>query len=390
MPHLVSKNKFTNINTKINDFEIYDYLQNNTFSNVSLLPFQYGDELFFIEEIRRENNFLYKIDKLTKPHNLQKIKEALSIITSNVDVISHNLHQKNQKHTKYKNKYIKEMQDFIDMRVDFIEIGFGSGRHILNLAKNNKDKIIVGFEIHDQSIRQVLNAIDLYELQNLYICHADARIAINAFAQSSISKVFLHFPVPWNKAKHRRVISHNFIKDLFYVLNFKGIFNIRSDDIEYIKDAIDIVLNMEVANFSAMKNKNIDVVSKYEQRWKNYKKDIYELNIFKQNLEGNELHFQYFDHSFLDLKIYSLDSIKHKKWISENYFISTKDLFSGYKNGEIFQALSISFGSFHMPFSTYLILENKIVRYLKYPITTISYRQIHRRIYDILKDIGEV
>ena len=61
-----------------------------------------------------------------------------------------------------KNEYLKDINYFVD---DFntdkeiqIEIGFGSGRHLLHQAKTNPDVQFVGLEIHYPSIEQLIIA----------------------------------------------------------------------------------------------------------------------------------------------------------------------------------------------------------------------------------------
>ncbi|MWV70271.1 hypothetical protein [Helicobacter saguini] len=276
MPHFISKNMFLCVNISHNDFFIMPYLRNFRHPNLMILPIilesksqkvakknldsnslttkiDSTHEVLFIRCVVKSDRFLYKIDKLTQVSNLNKIKEILSFLASHVDVISHNLSE-TKKHTKGSNTpfLLKETQ-LTGLKPHFIEIGFGSGRHILSLAKSNPKKIILGFEIHAPSIRQVLNAIESYQLKNLYICAADARNAMQLIDSSVANAIFLHFPVPWNNAKHRRVMSRDFLLACFRILRLNGHLNLRSDDLEYVRDSINEMLSAPIAHFEVKK-----------------------------------------------------------------------------------------------------------------------------------------
>ncbi len=386
MPHFVSTNMFEDTNTKYHDFYIMDYLVNEKHNNLQILPVWYKNSIFFIRCIKRHNDFLYKIDKLTRPNDLCAIKVVLGFISSKLEVVRHNLNQVNKKHTRgTQTQYFLHEDELETIKPDLIEIGFGSGRHILDLAKSNPTKKVLGFEIHAPSIRQVLNAIEIHKLSNLYICNLDARLGIQAFKSKSVEVIFLHFPVPWNQAKHRRVFSRDFLENSFRVLKNKGYINIRSDDDEYIKDVISESLSAEEAHFEVFKNKDAKIISKYEQRWSKLKKDIYELHIFKhffdyQHKEKARIEFEF------NIKGIKLSDICNKKWIYDTIFINIGDLYCSKPSSTAnINMVQIAFGSFYMPFNTYLILENGELHYLKRPLYIKSHIMAHQFLCKILE-----
>lgn len=127
----------------------------------------------------------------------------------------------------------------------FLEIGFGSGRHILHLAKQNPNDIFIGLEVHTPSIEQVLKNIAISNLQNLFILHFDARVLLEILPSNSLDCIFLHFPVPWNDSPSRRVFSEHFLALALRVLKKGGILELKTDDKIYFKDALSISKNLQ-------------------------------------------------------------------------------------------------------------------------------------------------
>ena len=127
----------------------------------------------------------------------------------------------------------------------FLEIGFGSGRHILHLAKQNPNDIFIGLEVHTPSIEQVLKNITISNLQNLFILHFDARVLLEILPSNSLDCIFLHFPVPWNDSPSRRVFSEHFLDLALRVLKKGGILELKTDDEIYFKDALSISKNLQ-------------------------------------------------------------------------------------------------------------------------------------------------
>lgn len=388
MPHFISSTMFQSCNMECDGFHIMESLVNARFPSLSLIPIVHKENVFFIRCIQRKNDYLYKVDKLTRPSDLMLIKKVLGTMAEHVNVLSHNLAQTQSKHTKgMQSGFLVRESELATLQPDFIEIGFGSGRHILDLAKSNPDKIVLGFEIHTPSIRQVINAIAIHNLQNLYICNLDARLGIQTLQSKSVETIFLHFPVPWNKAKHRRVFHRDFLENSFRILTESGYINLRSDDYEYVQDSIHEALSADYAHFEVFKNTDAKIVSKYEARWSNMKKDIYEIHIFKHNFTQNEEHKNHAAFHF-PCQLDSLESFCNKKWVQDSIFINIGDLYHTAPEAKHQVSMAqLAFGSFYVPFNTYLVLEqDKSLHYLKNPMGVRSHMRAHEFLCAILQD----
>lgn len=256
-------------------------------------------DVFLLQKIRRDGDFLIKSEKAT-PLKREILKQALRIYSQSFEVISHNL-QENSKHASQKKALdLETFEDFIQKNQApiLIEIGFGSGRHLIELAKNNPTKTCLGIEIHTPSIAQALKQIELLDLKNLHILQGDGRLVLESMPNHRCEKIFVHFPVPWNDKKHRRVLSEKFLNEALRVLKPRGFLELRTDDSLYFEDSLKLALKNFQCEIEIKKNAQIPVVSKYEARWNKLKKDIYDLKIYSLGLDENPTQNHALDFSF--------------------------------------------------------------------------------------------
>ena len=248
-----------------------------------------------------------------------------------------------------------------------LEIGFGSGRHILWLAKQNPQSLFIGLEVHTPSIEQVLRQIQILGLENLYILNFDARILLEILPSNILHRIYLHFPVPWNKAKHRRIMSKTFLAHALRVLHKDGILELRTDDKEYFTDTLESILSFPNAKFMVHKNISQEITSKYEARWQKQQKDIYDVNIISLHDEEQNIQDFSFTQDFdfmlpkaLIQKILSnplsqakIDNLTQKR-VYQGYFLHIYD---------VYQDLSrviflVSIGDFLLPLNRVIVLQN--------------------------------
>lgn len=165
------------------------------------------------------------------------------------------------------------------------EIGFGSGRNILDLAKNHQNTLFIGAEVHTPSIEQVARLCGLLNLKNIILLNTDARAFLELLPNCFLQKIYLHFPIPWPNEPHRRVFCENFLNSALRVLQKNGILELRSDDLSYFEYSLQIAQNAAIKGLCeiiSQKNQHKEIISKYEARWLRQNKDIYTLQIRKE------------------------------------------------------------------------------------------------------------
>ena len=331
----------------------------------------------------------------------------------------------------------------------FLEIGFGSGRHILHLAKQNPNDIFIGLEVHTPSIEQVLKNIAISNLENLFILHFDARVLLEILPSNSLDCIFLHFPVPWNDSPSRRVFSEHFLALALRVLKKGGILELKTDDENYFKDALNISKNhqnppnkkskaptkiarkmtiqssvqtsQDFANNDFYQDAQTNstttiddspksstkdstqvlssqIISKYQARWLRQNKDIFTLKV--QSLRKNRAilvksHFL-FDKNLVKsvlTKQPKLSSLINHKQVFANGFLHISDIFASQKSKDFARlAFIIRMGDFAQPISCVVVFEicHKQVDsyYLKEPpLPTKATTKAHKRFIALLEKL---
>ncbi len=123
---------------------------------------------------------------------------------------------------------------------DILEIGFGAGEHLRELAENNPGKTVIGAEPFMNGVASLLSAITdetdsiRPEYKNIRIFADDVRDFLRE-TNSKFEQIWILHPDPWPKAKHekRRLLHAEFIKTLSDHLTKNGKIIIGTDHWEY-------------------------------------------------------------------------------------------------------------------------------------------------------------
>ncbi|MBR6597920.1 MAG: tRNA (guanosine(46)-N7)-methyltransferase TrmB [Alphaproteobacteria bacterium] len=124
---------------------------------------------------------------------------------------------------------------------DILEIGFGAGEHVRDLARNNPGKIIIGAEPFMNGVASLLSAITdektnrvLDEYAGIRIWADDVRDYLRG-TDSKFEQIWILHPDPWPKARHekRRLLSAEFLNMLSTYLSENGEIIIGTDHWEY-------------------------------------------------------------------------------------------------------------------------------------------------------------
>ena len=124
---------------------------------------------------------------------------------------------------------------------DILEIGFGAGEHVRDLARNNPGKIIIGAEPFMNGVASLLSAITdektnrvMDEYTGIRIWADDVRDFLRD-TDSKFEQIWVLHPDPWPKSRHekRRLLSADFLNTLSKYLTDKGEIIIGTDHWEY-------------------------------------------------------------------------------------------------------------------------------------------------------------
>jgi tRNA (guanine-N7-)-methyltransferase len=125
---------------------------------------------------------------------------------------------------------------FGDDRPLHLEIGFGSGEHLVDRADMLPDHGFIGCEPFLNGVAAVLGPIRDKHLANIRLWRGDALAVLDRVPDGALSFLYLLHPDPWPKARHakRRMVNDGPV-DLFAAkLRPGGEFRLATDDPTYL------------------------------------------------------------------------------------------------------------------------------------------------------------
>lgn len=169
----------------------------------------------------------------------------------------------------------------------FLEIGFGNGEFLENLAGENRHGVFWGVEMSKACLMRAYRRIEKKRLHNVFLICGDARFILKECVPScSLEGVFMNFPCPWPKKKHskRRVSSGEFSAEIARVLRPGGFFELVTDEEWYGKEVRDVLSSHPLLSLFAWEvNPPRSIRTKYERKWLEMGKKIYLSRFLKQD-----------------------------------------------------------------------------------------------------------
>ncbi|GEM_PF-165917 len=378
-------------------------------------------------------SFTVKADKLSRPSSLALLQKTLEVFKNEFcsGIVSQAYAVKPSKEAK-KLPFVfgeNEIETLFEMcRTNyekvFVEVGFGSGRHLLFQAAQNPKTLVIGLEVYVPALEQVSNLAVAKGLKNVALFGVDARLFLAMTPSNLVERIFLHFPVPWLKSEKRRVVSADFVRECERVLALGGRFELRTDEREYAEFTTQKLLDLASADVQIYKNRALSVTSKYEARWTKQQKDIYDVifscgavsaEVFSGVAGGGECAFEFGRVEFDG----GGGGVCGSNVCGERAFFRGEDFFVHFERafGDGFCGdsnlscggfdkfdkckrvlLRVSFGGFYRPEHVYILLERGFegenggeskkwhAKYLKTPLKTAENFKAHAKICEILKD----
>lgn len=118
----------------------------------------------------------------------------------------------------------------------WLEIGFGGGEHLAHQAERNPGVGILGCEPFVNGVAKLVAEIEERGLRNVRIHGDDARFLLEKLKPASLSKIFILYPDPWPKKRHRkrRFINAETLALLSSALKDGGELRFASDIPDYV------------------------------------------------------------------------------------------------------------------------------------------------------------
>lgn len=120
----------------------------------------------------------------------------------------------------------------------WLEVGFGSGEHMVHQARANPGVGIIGCEPYVNGVAVALGKMQ--GLTNIRLHPGDARDLFDVMPPQSLDKAFLLYPDPWPKARHhrRRFVTADHLAPLHRALKPGAEFRIATDIPDYVRQSL--------------------------------------------------------------------------------------------------------------------------------------------------------
>ena len=129
-----------------------------------------------------------------------------------------------------------------------LEIGFGMGKSLVEMAEQNPDKNYLGIEVHTPGVGACLAYALEKNIKNLrVICHDATEILRDCIADESLGGLQLFFPDPWHKAKHhkRRIVQPHFVETVAKKLTTGGFIHFATDWENYAEHMLEVLQSVQ-------------------------------------------------------------------------------------------------------------------------------------------------
>ena len=154
----------------------------------------------------------------------------------------------------------------------WLEIGFGSGEHILHQSKANPDVGIIGCEIYLNGVASLLGKMREEKVDNILLFEDDIRSLFPLFPEWSIERVFVLYPDPWPKKKHhrRRFVTPEHLEPLARIMKPGSQLRIATDIPDYARQTV------EQLNLNPNFEWQVEHASDWKLPWQDWQSTRYE------------------------------------------------------------------------------------------------------------------
>jgi len=125
-----------------------------------------------------------------------------------------------------------------------LEIGFGNGLSLAEMARANPERNYIGIEVHGPGVGLLLRTLDDFGCSNVRICQHDAiEVLQNMIPDESLDCVQLFFPDPWHKKRHhkRRIVQRSFLEQIARKLKKDKNFHAATDWQNYAEHMLHVL-----------------------------------------------------------------------------------------------------------------------------------------------------
>jgi|SRR5579872_3170773 len=125
-----------------------------------------------------------------------------------------------------------------------VEIGFGNGENLANLAAAHPQRDYLGIEVHRPGVGRLLLSAQERQLNNIrVVCHDAVEVLRDQLAPASVDEILILFPDPWPKKRHhkRRLVQGTFVELVVQRLRLSGVLRFATDWQPYAQAVLELL-----------------------------------------------------------------------------------------------------------------------------------------------------
>ncbi|MBM2577942.1 tRNA (guanosine(46)-N7)-methyltransferase TrmB [Jannaschia sp. Os4] len=137
----------------------------------------------------------------------------------------------------------EENPDRTPLRLDgetWLEVGFGSGEHLVHQAALHPDVTIIGCEPYMNGVASLLGKLREALRGNVRVHAGDARDLMDVLPEGALGRAFLLYPDPWPKARHhrRRFVTPEHLAPLARAMRPGAELRVATDIEDYVRQTL--------------------------------------------------------------------------------------------------------------------------------------------------------
>jgi tRNA (guanine-N7-)-methyltransferase len=157
-----------------------------------------------------------------------------------------------------------------------LDIGFGTGDSTIALQGMFPQHSVLGIESYKPGVKNLLS-------KNIYVHFGDALEIIEKINNNTISQIYMLFPDPWQKKKHRkrRLFNEYTFRVIMSIIKKNGLFHFSTDNINYALEAKAVINKVTSDNVAFSKNRGFRPITKFEKKSISKKNFVFDLIYIK-------------------------------------------------------------------------------------------------------------
>lgn len=125
----------------------------------------------------------------------------------------------------------------------YVELGSGSGQHILTRAQNDPGAFYMGFELRYKRAVKTAEKAHARGLKNIFVVRGDMQGLSLFFPTELIDGIYINFPDPWDRKKWKkhRMLSETTLPMFQTLLKPHGFIRYKTDHEGYFDDTLALI-----------------------------------------------------------------------------------------------------------------------------------------------------